>query len=61
MNFIKDLEIMEQGSVLYLVEPTKRHTEYEPADKLLRLVEENQFTIIEKEINKFSLIVARKC
>ena len=49
--------ILESNGILYLIEPTKRWTETEPADKLSALLEESGFRIVEKNIAKFSLFI----
>ena len=52
--------ILESNGILYLIEPTKRWTNVEPADKLSALLEESGFRILEKNIAKFSLFICSK-
>lgn len=52
--------ILESNGILYLIEPTKRWTETEPADKLSALLEESGFRIVEKTIAKFALYICSK-
>ena len=52
--------ILESNGILYLIEPTKRWTETEPADKLSALLEESGFRIVEKTIAKFALFICSK-
>ena len=52
--------ILESNGILYLIEPTKRWTETEPADKLSALLEESGFRIVEKTIVKFALFICSK-
>lgn len=52
--------ILESNGILYLIEPTKRWTEVEPADKLHALLEESGFRIVEKKIEKFAMFICSK-
>jgi ribosomal RNA-processing protein 8 len=52
--------ILESNGILYLMEPTKRWTDVEPADKLHALLEESGFRIVEKKIEKFALFICSK-
>lgn len=52
--------ILESNGILYMMEPTKRWTDIEPADKLIALLEESGFRIIEKSIEKFALFICSK-
>ena len=52
--------ILESNGILYLIEPTKRWTETEPADKLSALLEESGFRIVEQSIAKFALFICSK-
>ena len=52
--------ILESNGILYIIEPTKRWTDAEPADKLHALLEESGFRIVEKTIAKFSLFICSK-
>lgn len=52
--------ILESNGILYLIEPTKRWTDAEPADKLHALLEENGFRIVEKNVAKFALFICSK-
>lgn len=60
--------ILETNGILYIIEPTKRWTYYtdigeildEPGLKLQHILQDNKFTIIQKEINKFCLFVCIK-
>jgi ubiquinone/menaquinone biosynthesis C-methylase UbiE len=51
--------ILESGGKLYIIEATKRWTDIceggEPADKLIKLLEENCFRIINSSIEKFCM------
>jgi ubiquinone/menaquinone biosynthesis C-methylase UbiE len=61
--------ILETNGTLYIIEPTKRWSEKdelgnitnEPGMKLKNLLEENNFRINERNIEKFSLFICRKC
>jgi ubiquinone/menaquinone biosynthesis C-methylase UbiE len=52
--------ILESNGILYLIEPTKRWTDVEPADKLIALLEENGFRIVQETIAKFALFICSK-
>ena len=52
--------ILESNGILYMIEPTKRWTDVETADKLIVLLEESGFRIVEKNIAKFSLFICTK-
>lgn len=68
-TYIKEAHrILESGGMLYIIEPTKRWTDFDEqgnvqsteSNKLRDLLEENGFNIISTNINKFSLISAMK-
>lgn len=50
--------VLETNGTLYMIEPTKRWTESEPADKLVELLKD--FHIRQITIEKFTFIVAIK-
>jgi ubiquinone/menaquinone biosynthesis C-methylase UbiE len=68
-TYIKEAHrILESGGMLYIIEPTKRWTDFDEqgnvqsteSNKLRDLLQENGFNIISTNINKFSLISAMK-
>ena len=56
--------ILDTCGTLLISEPYKRWNELDdegkPINKLVKLLEENNFTIIENQENKFMFIVCRK-
>jgi ubiquinone/menaquinone biosynthesis C-methylase UbiE len=50
--------VLETNGTLYIIEPTKRWTETEPADRLVELLKD--FYIRQITIEKFTFIVAIK-
>ena len=63
-TYIKEAHrILESGGILYIIEPTKRWTDFDEqgniqsieSNKLHDLLEENGFGVVTKTINKFSL------
>jgi hypothetical protein len=50
--------ILETNGTLYIIEPTKRWTNVEPADRLRELLAE--FKIITEKIEKFTMFIAVK-
>jgi hypothetical protein len=67
--YIKEAHrILESGSMLYIIEPTKRWTDFDEqgniqsteSNKLCNLLEENGFSIVSTTINKFTLIESMK-
>ena len=68
-TYIKEAHrILESGGMLYIIEPTKRWTDFDEqgniqsieSNRLRSLLEENGFSIVSTTINKFTLIESVK-